>query len=247
MIDVLVAAGRWASVLAVCALCATFSAIGLAPCWYLFHLVSEQWGDFAAFLSVPFLYFVWGTVYMACCVVFKLLLWYHPREGGWPLFTWPSVGWGLTGATINFGSHFFLKHFKGTPALNLFFKLLGAKIGRRVSINTVEIYDWNLITIGDDAVIGGDACLMAHSLEAGRMQMKPIVIGKKAMVGGNAKVMPGCVIEDGGILGASSLMTKGTRIPANEMWGGMPARFIKERKSSSSSSSSSKAAEAPAA
>ncbi len=230
MLGFLVAVGRWGSVVAICVLCATFSAVGLVPCWHLYHAVQAAFGDFAAFLSLPFLYFVWGTTYCLCCVAFKLVLFYHPKEGSWPLFNWQSIGWGLTGATINFGSLFFLRVFKGTPALNLFFKLLGAKIGHRVSINSVEIYDWNLITIGDDVVIGGDCCLMAHSVEGGTMHMRPIVIEKGAMVGGNSKVMPGCVIEEGAVLGASSLLTKGERIPAGHMWGGMPARFIKDRR-----------------
>ena len=230
MSGVLVAVGRWGSVFATWFLCATFSAVGLVPCWYLFHALQAATSDFAAFLSLPFLYFVWGTTYCLCCVVFKIALLYHPKEGSWPLFNFKSIGWGLTGATINFGATFFLRNLKGTPALNLFFKLLGAKIGHRVSINTVEIYDWNLITIGDDVVLGGDCCLMAHSVEGNIMTMRPIVIENGAMVGGNAKVMPGCTIEAGAVLGASSLLTKNERIPAGQMWGGMPARFIKDRR-----------------
>jgi non-ribosomal peptide synthetase-like protein len=188
-----------------------------------------------AVLSTPFLYLVWGASYCACCIVFKLLMFYHPTEGEWQLFSWSVVGWGTTGAVTNFANEMFLKHFKGTPMLNIWYRLLGAKIGKRVTINSILIFDWNLISIDDDVVIGGDAVLMAHSLEGGRMRMRPVRLGKKSMVGGNAKVMPGCVLGEGAVLGASSLMTKGLEIPAHHMWGGVPAKFLKDRKAPTSS------------
>lgn len=210
-------------------LCAAFSAVGLIPCWFAYHELQAAFGDFVAFLSVPFLYFVWGVTYCACAVVFKLLLFYHPKEGRFGLFTWPTVGWGLTGAVTNFANIMFLVHFKGTPLLNVWYRALGVKLGRRVSINTVRIFDWNLVTIDDDVVLGGDCVIMAHSLEGGMMQMRPIRIGRAATIGGEAKVMPGCVIGERGILGASSLLTKQTEIPAHHVWGGVPAHFVKDR------------------
>src|SRR5688572_2202620 len=83
--------------LLVFALCATFSSVGLVPCYYLYQLVEQHTDGFWALLSVPFLYFVWGCTYCACCVVYKFLIFYHPKEGEWRLFSWPVVGWGTTG------------------------------------------------------------------------------------------------------------------------------------------------------
>ncbi len=221
--------GRLVAVPIVFSLCAAFSAVGLVPCWYLYHAVDGAFGCFVAFLSTPFLYFVWGVTYCACAVVFKLLMMYHPKAGRFGLFTWPVVGWGLTGAVTNFANIMFLVHFKGTPLLNLWYRALGVKLGARVSINTVQLFDWNLISIGDDVVLGGDCVLMAHSLEGGQFQMRPISIGTGAMIGGNAKVMPGCTLGEKAVLGASSLLTKESNIPAHELWGGIPARFLKSR------------------
>lgn len=221
--------GRVVGGLVVFALCALFSSVALVPCYFLFSAIQDGSSTFFAVLSVPFLYFVWGWTYCFCCVVLKLLMWYHPKEGEWTLFSWAVVGWGLTGAVTNFANDMFLKHWKGTPMLNIWYRLLGANIGKRVSINSVQIFDWNLITIEDDVVVGGDAVLMAHSLEGGKMRMRPMVLGKKSMIGGNAKVMPGCVLGEGAVLGASSLLTKGTTIPAQHIWGGVPAKFLRDR------------------
>jgi non-ribosomal peptide synthetase-like protein len=210
-------------------LCAAFSAVGLIPCWFAYHAVNDAFGGFWALMSTPFLYFVWGCTYCACAVLFKLVMFYRPREGRFALFSWPTVGWGLTGAVTNFANVMFLIHFKGTPLLNLWYRALGAKVGARVSINTTRLFDWNLITLGDDVVLGGDCVIMGHSLEGGTMTMRPIVIKNGATIGGEAKVMPGCVVGERSVLGASSLLTKQTEIPDHQMWGGVPATFLRDR------------------
>jgi non-ribosomal peptide synthetase-like protein len=248
----LIDGGRLLVVPVIFALSAALAAVGLVPCWFAYHELQRAYGDFVAFLSVPFLYFVWGITYCVAAVVFKWAIVYRPREGRFGLFTWSVVGWGLTGAVTNFANVMFLVHFKGTPLLNVWYRALGMKLGHRVTINSVRLFDWDLITIDDDVVLGGDCVLMAHSLEGGQMQMRPIHIGRGATIGGEAKVMPGCTIGERSILGASSVLTKQSTIPPHELWGGLPARFIKHGKghpqassSSSSSSSSSVVSEAP--
>jgi hypothetical protein len=219
--------GRLLVVPIIFSLSAALAALGLVPCWFLYHEVQAALGDFIAFLSVPFLYFVWGVTYCAAAIVFKWAIFYRPRAGQFGLYTWPVVGWGLTGAVTNFANIMFLVHFKGTPLLNVWFRALGVKLGHRVTINTVRIFDWDLVNIDDDVVLGGDCVVMAHSLEGGQMHMRPIHIGRGATIGGEAKVMPGCTIGEKGILGASSVLTKQSTIPPHELWGGLPARFIK--------------------
>ncbi len=221
--------GRAVGGLFVFALCAFFSATALWPCYALFSLIQDHTSTVWAVLSTPFLYFIWGTGYCLCCIVYKLAIFYQPKQREFPLFSWAVIGWATTGAVTNFANEMFLKHFKGTSILNLWFRALGVKMGQRVTINTVRIFDWNLITIDDDVVLGGDCVLMAHSLEGGRMKMNALRLGKSSMVGGESKVMPGCVLGERAILGASSLLTKGTQIPDHQMWGGVPAKFLKDR------------------
>jgi galactoside O-acetyltransferase len=52
-------------------------------------------------------------------------------------------------------------------------------------------------------------------------------IGPRAVVATNAVVLPGCHLGEGAILAAGAVATR--PIPAWEIWGGAPARFIKER------------------
>jgi carbonic anhydrase/acetyltransferase-like protein (isoleucine patch superfamily) len=70
--------------------------------------------------------------------------------------------------------------------------------------------------IGDDVTIGHSAIIHACTLE------------DRSFVGMGATVMDGCVIEQGGMLGANALLSPGKRIPAGELWAGVPARKVRD-------------------
>ena len=53
------------------------------------------------------------------------------------------------------------------------------------------------------------------------------VLGNDVWIGRESVIMPGVKIGDGAIVAAYSVMTKD--IPAYTVWGGNPARFIKNR------------------
>ena len=220
--------GRYVGGLLVFSLCAALSGTALLPCRALFLIVEQNAGPTWAVFSVPFLYGVWGWCYCAQVVVFKRLV-FHPKEGEAPLFSAATIGWALTGGLTNFANTLFLPHWRGTPFLNLYLRAMGAKIGRNVSINTVHVYEWDLLHIDDGAVLGGDSCVQAHILESGKMKMKRVYIGKRALIGTGAKVMPGCVVEDLGILAAGTIMRKDQRVEAGAIYGGLPAKFIRQR------------------
>ncbi len=113
--------------------------------------------------------------------------------------------------------------------MNLWFRLLGAKIGRRVMINTTDFSDWDLIEIGDDVVIGAGALVICHVVEMGKLKLMPVKIGHGCSVGRNTVIFPGCTIGDGSVVGAVSLLTKARTIPPGEIWGGAPAVYIRRR------------------
>jgi non-ribosomal peptide synthetase-like protein len=221
--------GRYLGGVVVFGLCALLSAIALIPCYHLFVFIEAHTSTFWAVLSTPFLYGVWGATFLLLTVIYKRVVFYRPKEGEWPLFSWSVVGWGTTGALQNFGNALFLMHWRGTAMLNLYFRAMGVKIGKRVSINTVDIYDWDLITLDDDVMLGGACVILGHLFENGKVKMRPVHIGKKALIGTGARVMPGCVVEDHGVLAAGSIMKKGSRVTQNAIFGGTPAKLIRLR------------------
>lgn len=124
----------------------------------------------------------------------------------------------------------FVNWIRVTPLLVAYHRLMGAKIGKRVQINTAVIADQNLIEIGDDTVIGGDVTLVCHAAERGQLVTAPVRIGSRVTVGLMAVIFPGCTIGDGAIIAAGSVLSKGARVGPGEIWVGVPARRVGRRR-----------------
>jgi acetyltransferase-like isoleucine patch superfamily enzyme len=54
----------------------------------------------------------------------------------------------------------------------------------------------------------------------------PITIDNGAWIGSGAIICGGVLIGENSVIGAGSVVTKS--VPPNEMWGGVPAKFIKK-------------------
>lgn len=94
------------------------------------------------------------------------------------------------------------------------------KIGNTVNIQdnvmlhcTYQKYPLN---IGDNVSIGHNA--IVHGC----------TIHNNVLIGMGAIVMDGCIVEENSIVGAGSVVTKGTHIKSGEVWGGIPAKKIKD-------------------
>ena len=55
-----------------------------------------------------------------------------------------------------------------------------------------------------------------------------MIIGDDVWIGAGAAVLPGSRVGTGAVIGANSVVT--TEIPAHEIWAGVPARKIGERR-----------------
>jgi acetyltransferase-like isoleucine patch superfamily enzyme len=104
--------------------------------------------------------------------------------------------------------------------------LLGGRIGTRSSCAGL-ILDPPLVTMGSDCQIGFDAVLTCHAFHRGCYELFPIVLGNEVTIGLRAVILPGVIIGDRATVAAGAVVAKGTRIGADETWGGVPARLIK--------------------
>ena len=71
----------------------------------------------------------------------------------------------------------------GTPMLPPMLRLFGAKIGRRTWIGTTYMTEFDLVEIGDDAMVGRHVSLQTHLFEDRVMKMSTVRIGEGATVG----------------------------------------------------------------
>ena len=81
------------------------------------------------------------------------------------------------------------------------------------------------VEIGDYAQIGGGTKI--YSVDTIDDIRGPVFIGRNARIGANSVILPHAYISENSIVGALSLV-KNVMIPPNEMWGGVPARKIKD-------------------
>lgn len=110
-------------------------------------------------------------------------------------------------------------------------------IGHHVGISQTALICNNSITIGNYVKIGGGVSIYDtdfHSLNADMRKSendmknridKPIVIKDNVFIGAHAIILKGVTIGENSIIGAGAVVTKS--IPANQIWAGNPAKFIK--------------------
>src|SRR6516225_5945606 len=98
----------------------------------------------------------------------------------------------------------------------------GVKIGEGVWIGydaVIETSKPHLVTIGDEAVIGIRAMVIAHFRE-----VRGVTIGPRASVGPGAIIMPGVTIGEGAVVTAGSVVTRS--VPPMTVVQGNPARAV---------------------
>lgn len=145
------------------------------------------------------------------------------RPGVHPLWGSYYFRWWLVDSLVSLVP---VRYLAGTPLLNLFLRLMGARIGVNTTINTDHFAAYDLLSIGDDTCIGGDATLLGYTVEDGLLKLGPVTIGNRCFVGNRCVLREGAGIEDDGRLGDLSQLVPGQTIPAGETWAGSPAARV---------------------
>lgn len=98
-----------------------------------------------------------------------------------------------------------------------------------------EINTGTRVVIGNDCLIASNTTIVdtGHEIQKGtNINLQPvtsteIIIGDDVWIGTQCIIIAGVTIGKGSIIGAGSLVNKS--IPEYQIWGGSPARFIKNR------------------
>ncbi|HEX6969524.1 MAG TPA: Pls/PosA family non-ribosomal peptide synthetase [Micromonosporaceae bacterium] len=112
----------------------------------------------------------------------------------------------------------------GTPFLPPLLRWFGVRIGRRTWIGTTYITEFDLVEIGDDAILGTEVSLQTHLFEDRVMKMSAVTVGAGATIGTRAIVLYDAVVDDDVSLGSLSLLMKGEHLTAGSQWRGIPAQ-----------------------
>ena len=193
----------------------------------LLLLHDEDSGWIETLLFFPPLYIGCGVASALLTILAKwALVWrYRPCEKPlWSAFVWRNEL--LNALHEHVAEPFLLEALNGTPFLCWYFRLLGARIGRRVYMETIDFSEFDLVRIGDEAALNADCTIQTHLFEDRIMKMSTIDIAPRCKVGSGSLVLYDTRMEEGAVLGDLSLLMKGEVLPAGTRWEGVPARSI---------------------
>lgn len=117
--------------------------------------------------------------------------------------------------------------FRGSPLWTAHLRLAGAKLGRRVYINSLELNDYNLLDFEDDVVIGADAHLSGHTVEGGLVKTARVHLGRNTTVGVSSIVEIGVTTGPNCAIGALSFVPKMMTLDNDAVYVGIPVKRIR--------------------
>jgi acetyltransferase-like isoleucine patch superfamily enzyme len=135
---------------------------------------------------------------------------------------------------ISIDSHVVLKEGSRICACNETTKI---SIGKNTTVGFhTFIYASEKITIGNDCLIAPFVYIVDsdHSAEKGKLinlqvnVTSAVSIGNDVWIGTGAKILKGSTIEDGAVIAAGAVVSG--LVKSNEIFGGIPAKKISERK-----------------
>ncbi len=111
--------------------------------------------------------------------------------------------------------------------------------GSSIWFNCILRGDLNEIRIGKDSNIQDGTIVHVDSQKYGTYIGSRVTVGHRAllhactiendaMIGMQATVMDGAVVEAGALVAAAALVPPGKRIPAGQLWAGSPAKYVRD-------------------
>jgi len=223
--------------LAMYALGVIFFGLALTPAVFIFLKIwalssgeSLLPRSLAAGFALGFGYFVFGFGLIVLSGMVRSIFRLKLKEGNHKIFSFEALKWAFASSLYLVINFTFIDFILLTPFANLLQRLLGARLGKNVQINSKFIFDATLLEIGDNTVVGGGAIIIGHVVERGILKLKKVKIGKNVTIGSHATIMPGCEIGDNSIIGAGAVLLKNTRVEPHSVWYGVPAENVRRRR-----------------
>jgi non-ribosomal peptide synthetase-like protein len=198
-------------------------AVTLAAAVTLFYFPRYGMAAVFAFAAFSFIFAVlWGWLLERASLGFGWLTpqislvldkyyWFHERH------------WHLFGLTQIAG------FFAGTPLKNIFSRMEGVKMGKKVFDDGIRWTEYSLLEIGDYANFNALSILWPHSLEEGVFKSDRIKVGKGCTLCSGSLTHYGVTMGDHVVLDVNAYLMKGEIMDPYTTWRGNPARAVGDR------------------
>jgi non-ribosomal peptide synthetase-like protein len=201
------------------------------PSFILVDWLDDQlsWIDNSNVALQPLRYFILafpGTAVLICCtaLISAGLRWsVMPRlhEGRWPVHSNTYCSRWLVNQ-IQESSLNVLHGVYATVYAPLWYRLLGARVGRDAEISTAQGLIPDLLTLGDETFIADAVLLGDEEVDGGWMSLRPTVISRRSFIGNGSYVPDGTVVPENVLIGVHSRAPENARMVPGDTWLGSP-------------------------
>ncbi len=186
-------------------------------------LVDGDYGEFVALFILDSVLMTLAIMLVAAGVKWTTMGRYAPTmKPMWSFWairneTSTVLYWGMTGRVL-------LDYLRGTPFLPWVLRLFGARFGKGVYIDMIDITEFDCVTVGDYCALNVGSALQTHLYEDRVMKIGPVTLGQGVTIGAGSTVLYDAHIGNFARLGPLTIVMKGENIPAHSEWVGAPAQ-----------------------
>jgi non-ribosomal peptide synthetase-like protein len=174
----------------------------------------------AAWIGVSLVLAVW-PVMLALSIAAKWLIIGRYRAGAYPLWGSYYLRWWLVSRLQAMNGAALLA---GTPLMSVYYRLMGANVGRHCALDTALCSIFDLVRIGEDTSIGADTQLLGCRVENGMLRISGIDVGNRCFIGAHCALGLDVRLGDDARLDDQSLLPDGSALAAGEGRRGAPAQ-----------------------
>jgi non-ribosomal peptide synthetase-like protein len=217
---------RWTTVALQAVSISIYYAILVAPIAYAILMVTAvidgkvNWVD-AAQISTIVGFAIWPCMLLGS-IALKWIVIGRYKPGRYPLWSFYYFRWWLV---TRFQALSWAEMFSGTPLMSLYWRAMGAKIGRDVTICTPLCGAFDMVSIGSGTSVGVESQILGYRVEDGYLIIAPVSIGNDCFVGMHCALGLNTRMGDGARLDDMSLLPDGTEMASYECRRGSPAQL----------------------
>ena len=192
----------------------------LGPFFVYSYYYQAENGVIDSLVTMLWMYFALLPILSLFAVAFKWAVIGHIKPGKYKLWGSYYFRFWIVDKVINICP---VNYFTGTSIMNVFLKMLGAKIGKNVYINTSAISAFDLLKVGNNVSICTDTHLRGYIISDGYLHIGTIELDDDCFVGTRCCLANNTRMERNSSIDDLTLIPEGCVIPENESWGGSPA------------------------
>ena len=166
-------------------------------------------------------FLVWPS-WLLLSIVLKWTVIGRYKAGRYPVWGFYYFRWWLVS---RFQALSWSEMFVGTPLMSLYYRAMGAKVGKYCSIGTPLCTAFDLVTIGDNTSIGSDTQILGYRIEDGWLIVGNVTIGSECFIGTHCCIGLGTTMRDRSRLDDMSHLADGSIVDPGLAVRGSPAQI----------------------